>query len=59
MHKKPLVLSPNELKMFLFLMCGERKALSRDELLNHIREYNENVETGIYDDNKKAVRTVP
>lgn len=45
--------------MFLFLMCGERKAFSRDELINHIRGYNEDVKTGIYDDNKKAVRTVP
>ena len=26
-------------------MCGERKAFSRDELLNHIRGYNEDVET--------------
>ena len=45
--------------MFLFLMCGERKAFSRDELINHIRGYNEDVETEIYDENKKAVRTVP
>lgn len=59
MQKKPLALSPNELKKFLFLMCGERKALSRDELINHIRGYNEDVKTEIYDENKKAVRTVP
>lgn len=41
--------------MFLFLMCGEGKAFSRNELWG----YNEKVETGIYDEKEKAVRTVP
>jgi len=48
-REKPLALSPNELKMLLFLMRGEGKAFSRDELLTHIWGYNDEVETRVTD----------
>ena len=41
---KIVSLSPNEMKMLLFLMHNEGKALSRDELLNQIWGYNDEVE---------------
>ena len=55
-REKPLALSPNELKMLLFLMRGEGKALSRDELLTHIWGYNDEVETRVTDETLRRIR---
>ena len=54
---KPLALSPNEMKMLLFLMRGEGKAFSRDELLNHIWGYNDEVETRVTDEPLRRIRS--
>ena len=54
---KPLALSPNEMKMLLFLMRGEGKAFSRDELLNHIWGYNDEVETRVTDETLRRIRS--
>ena len=56
-REKPLALSPNELKMLLFLMRGEGKAFSRDELLNHIWGYNDEVETRVTDETLRRIRS--
>ena len=56
-REKPLALSPNELKMLLFLMRGEGKALSRDELLTHIWGYNDEVETRVTDETLRRIRS--
>ena len=53
----PLALSPNELKMLLFLMRGEGKAFSRDELLTHIWGYNDEVETRVTDETLRRIRS--
>ena len=55
--EKPLALSPNELKMLLFLMRGEGKAFSRDELLNQIWGYNDEVETRVTDETLRRIRS--
>ena len=55
--EKPLALSPNELKMLLFLMRGEGKAFSRDELLTHIWGYNDEVETRVTDETLRRIRS--
>ena len=54
---KPLALSPNEMKMLLFLMRGEGKAFSRDELLNQIWGYNDEVETRVTDETLRRIRS--
>ena len=54
---KPLALSPNELKMLLFLMHGKGKAFSRDELLDHIWGYNDDVETRVTDETLRRIRS--
>ena len=46
---KPLALSPNEMKMLLFLMRGE--------LLNHIWGYNDEVETRVTDETLRRIRS--
>ena len=56
-REKPLALSPNELKMLLFLMRGEGKAFSRDELLTHIWGYNDEVETRVTDETLRRIRS--
>ena len=56
-REKPLALSPNELKMLLFLMRGEGKAFSRDELLAHIWGYNDEVETRVTDETLRRIRS--
>ena len=55
--KSLLALSPNELKMLLFLMRGEGKAFSRDELLTHIWGYNDEVETRVTDETLRRIRS--
>ena len=55
--EKPVALSPNELKMLLFLMRGEGKAFSRDELLEHIWGYNDEVETRVTDETLRRIRS--
>ena len=54
---KPLAFSPNELKMLLFLMHGNGKAFSRDELLEHIWGYNDDVETRVTDETLRRIRS--
>ena len=54
---KPLALSPNEMKMLLFLMHGKGKAFSRDELLDHIWGYNDDVETRVTDETLRRIRS--
>ena len=56
-REKPLALSPNEMKMLLFLMRGEGKAFSRDELLTHIWGYNGEVETRVTDETLRRIRS--
>lgn len=56
-REKPLALSPNELKMLIFLMRGEGKAFSRDELLTHIWGYNDEVETRVTDETLRRIRS--
>lgn len=56
-REKPLALSPNEMKMLLFLMRGEGKAFSRDELLTHIWGYNDEVETRVTDETLRRIRS--
>ena len=56
-REKPLALSPNEMKMLLFLMRGEGKALSRDELLTHIWGYNGEVKTRVTDETLRRIRS--
>ena len=53
---KIVSLSPNEMKMLLFLMHNEGKALSRDELLNQIWGYNDEVETRVTDETLRRIR---
>ena len=48
---KPLALSPND------LMHGKGKAFSRDELLNHIWGYNDDVETRVTDETLRRIRS--
>ena len=55
--EKPLALSPNELKMLIFLMRGEGKAFSRDELLTHIWGYHDEVETRVTDETLRRIRS--
>ena len=55
--EKPLALSPNEMKMLLFLMRGEGKAFSRDELLTQIWGYNDEVETRVTDETLRRIRS--
>ena len=47
-RERPLALSPNELKMLLFLMRGEGKAFSRDELLTHIWGWESDVSMSVH-----------
>ena len=54
---KIVSLSPNEMKMLLFLMHNEGKALSRDELLNQIWGYNDEVETRVTDETLRRIRS--
>ena len=56
-REKPLALSPNELKMLIFLMRGEGKAFSRDELLTYIWGYNDEVETRVTDETLRRIRS--
>ena len=45
------------MKMLLFLMHNEGKALSRDELLNQIWGYNDEVETRVTDETLRRIRS--
>ena len=45
------------MKMLLFLMRGEGKAFSRDELLNQIWGYNDEVETRVTDETLRRIRS--
>ncbi len=54
---KPLPLSPNELKMLLLFMQSAGRAISRDELLEHIWGFHDEVETRVTDETLRRIRS--
>ena len=55
--ERALTLSPNELKMLLYFMQSAGKAVSRDELLEHIWGFNDEVETRVTDETLRRIRS--
>lgn len=53
---KPLDLTPNEYQLLAYLMEHQGKAVSRDELLNQVWGYNNDIETRAADDTVRRLR---